>query len=225
MSRLRNNGLSVVAFALFFAAVAGQSVAGLKVHNEEQASHGAPPLSWGAYVTGSDFGEAIFENWESEFLQMGLFVFLTALLVQKGSAESKKPPDEEGAGEEAIDEDPRLHRDDPHAPGPVRRGGWVLKVYENSLSLAFFCLFGASFVLHGITGAEKYSDEQVLHGEAPVGTLEYMRSARFWEESLQNWQSEYLAVLSIVVLSIYLRQRGSPESKPVHKPHHETGNE
>lgn len=149
---------------------------------------------------------------------MGLFIFLTALLVQRGSAESKKPPDEEGAEEESVDEDPRAHRSDPHAPWPVRRGGWVLKVYENSLSLAFFCLFGASFVLHGITGRARYNDEQAVHGEPPVSVLEYMGGARFWEESLQNWQSEYLAVLSIAMLSIWLRQRGSPESKPVHKP-------
>lgn len=225
MSRLRDNVAGAGGVRAVRTAVAAQSVVGLRVHDEQQRSHGGQELTYGPYVTGRHFGEASYENRESELLQMGLFIFLTALLVQRGSAESKKPPDEEGAEEEAVDEDPRAHRSDPHAPWPVRRGGLVLKVYENSLSLAFFCLFGASFVLHGITGRARYNDEQAVHGEPPVSVLEYMGGARFWEESLQNWQSEYLAVFSIVLLSAGCALRGSPESKPVHKPHHETGNE
>jgi hypothetical protein len=165
----------------------------------------------------------VFENWESEFLQMGLYVFLTVFLVQRGSAESKKPEDELEDGPEEIDEDPAEHRNDPGAPWPVRRGGFVLKLYQNSLSLAFLVLFLVSFVGHAMGGAADYNEEQAIHGGPPVSTFGYMATSRFWFESFQNWQSEFLAVASIVILSIMLRQRGSPESKPVHAPTWQTG--
>ena len=225
MSRiLRNNGLSIVAAALFLLTLVGQSVAGHLAYNQEQEEHGEPTVGFARYLGTGHFGEAVFENWESEFLQMAMFVFLTAFLVQKGSAESRKPEDEEGAGEEAIDEDPREHRNDPRAPWPVRHGGVALRVYESSLSLALFLLFLVSFAGHVITGAAEFSEEQAAHGEAPISALAYLAEPRFWFESFQNWQSEFMSVLAIVLLSIVLRQRKSPESKPVHKPHMETGN-
>jgi hypothetical protein len=147
-------------------------------------------------------------------------VILTAFLFQKGASESKDPEKDH----EPVDEDPRLHRDDPDAPGPVKRGGPGLKLYENSLSLALALLFVASLALHAVLGRQEYSAEQVQHGEAAVGVLGYVGSAQFWFESFQNWQSEFLAVAVLTVLSIWLRQRSSPESKPVAKPHSETGN-
>ena len=159
------------------------------------------------------------ENWESEFLQMFLFVALTALLYQKGSAESKKLDEPE-----ASDRDPRKSRNKKDAPWPVRQGGIVLKLYENSLSLAFFLLFAISFLLHAASGAGEYNQDQRLHAAGEqVTTFGYLATSRFWFESLQNWQSEFLAVGMMVVLSIWLRQRGSPESKPVDAPHSQTG--
>ena len=171
----------------------------------------------GRYLTRGHFAEAIFENWESEFLQMAAFVLLTAYLVQRGSGESKQE------GDDPRDEDPRLHRDDPDAPWPVRRGGAWLYLYEHSLLIAFAVLFAGSFVGHAIAGAHEYTAEQHEHGDAGSGAWEFVRTAEFWFQSFQNWQSEFLAVGAIVVLTVFLRQRGSAESKPVHAPHRKTG--
>jgi hypothetical protein len=149
---------------------------------------------------------------------MAGYVALTAFLFQKGSPESKDPD-----GQEPVDEDPRQRRDDPQAPGPVRRGGIALIVYEHSLSLAMATLFLVSFLLHAIGGHGEYNQQQLEHGEAPVSLLGFMTSAQFWFQSFQNWQSEFLAVAALTVLGIFLRERGSPESKPVAAPHAETG--
>jgi hypothetical protein len=190
-------------------------------YNEEQQQHGQPAVGFFAYVTSSHFLEATMENWESEFLQMFAFVVLTACLFQKGSAESKKLDEEE-----PVDRDPRKSRNKKDAPWPVRQGGLILTLYEYSLSLALFLLFLMSFTLHAVGGAEEYNQSQREHGSTEVvSTLEYMGTPRFWFESFQNWQSEFLSVGAMVVLSIFLRQRGSPESKPVDSPHSETGAE
>ena len=170
------------------------------------------------YLGTGDFVEVTFENWESEFLQMGMYVVLTAYLFQRGSSESK--PIDEPAPQDA---DPRDHADDPDAPWPVKRGGWVLKAYENSLAALFFVFFLGSWLLHAAGGARAYSEEQVAHGGQPVTTSEYITTSQFWFESFQNWQSEFLAVAAIVGFSVYLRQRRSAESKPVAAPHAETG--
>jgi hypothetical protein len=149
---------------------------------------------------------------------MGMYVVLTAFLVQKGSSESKP------VGEPAPqDEDPREAANRPDAPWPVRRGGWVLTAYEHSLSALFFILFFLSIAGHAIGGAKAYSDQELAHGGQPVTTLQYLGTSQFWFESFQNWQSEFLAVAVIVWASVYLRQRGSAESKPVAEPHRETG--
>jgi hypothetical protein len=220
---MRNNALTWAALALFLVSFGGQVATGERVYNAEQTSHHQPTVSLAEYLVTGHFVEATFENWESEFLQMGTYVFLTAFLVQRGSSESKKPKDEEGGEEQEVDEDPREHRNDPGAPWPVRRGGLVLKLYENSLSIAFLSLFLASMLLHAAGGAKEYSAEQAAHVEAGVTLLGYMGTSQFWFESFQNWQSEFLSVISIVLLSIFLRQKGSPESKPVHAPHRSTG--
>jgi hypothetical protein len=150
---------------------------------------------------------------------MGFYVVLTVFLYQKGSSESKKYD-----GTDEVDEDPLAHRTDKNVPGPVRAGGWRLRLYQNSLSLAFLLLFLISFVGHAASGARKFAEEQREHGvHEELTVLEYLQQPRFWYESFQNWQSEFLAVLAIVVLSIWLRQWGSPESKPVHAPHASTG--
>ena len=224
-SKLKNNSLSLVAAALFLASLVGQSLAGQAASTLEQQDHGEPTVGFAGYLGTGHFGEAVFENWESEFLQMAMFIFLTAFLVQKGSAESRKPDDDPGAAEEEAKDDPEPHRHRPGVPWPVRHGGLAMKVYENSLSLAFFVLFLVTFALHAATGAAEFSEEQAEHGGQAVGALGYLGEPRFWFESFQNWQSEFLAVLSVVLLSIVLRQRGSPESKPVYAPHGQTGQE
>lgn len=203
-------------FALFFI---GVLLTGHAHENDELTEHGQPPQTLAQYAGSSSFGETVFENWESEFLQMGSYVLLTAFLVQKGSAESK-PVDEPSP----QDEDPREHRNDPDAPWPVRHGSTlVLKLYENSLAIAFGICFALSIWLHAVTGAGAYSEDQQLHGGQAVTTWQYIRTSQFWFESFQNWQSEFLAVAAIIGGSIYLRQRSSPQSKPVHAPNHQTG--
>lgn len=215
---LRNNGLSLVMFGLFALFLAAQSVTGWQVDNADRTEHGEPALAFGAYLQSGHFIEATFENWESEYLQMGAYVLLTVFLVQRGSSESKDPDTHE-----AVDDDPRAARDQPDAPWPVRQGGVALKLYKHSLSLALFFLFALSFALHAIGGTWTYNEEQLAHGGQAETVWQFMRSSEFWFQSFQNWQSEFLAVFSLVVLSIVLRQHGSPESKPVAAPHHQTG--
>ncbi|HEX8386015.1 MAG TPA: DUF6766 family protein [Rubricoccaceae bacterium] len=216
---IRDNGLSIVLAALFVVLLAGQSVAGMHQYNEEQREHGGAVVSYGGYLATAHFGEAVFENWESEFLQMGAYILLTAFLFQRGSAESKDPdaPEDKDAALAA-------HRDDPDVPGPVRQGGIALALYRYSLLLAFFVLFVGSFIGHAVAGLGEYNADQVSHGEPTTTLAGYLGGSRFWFESLQNWQSEFLAVLAIVLLSVWLRADGSPESKPVWKPHRATGN-
>ena len=215
---LYENGLSLVLLVLFAASLVGQFLAGHRVYNEEQKQHGGSEVTLSEYIFSGDSLEAVFENWESEFLQMALYVILTVSLRQKGSSESKGMGDKP----EPVDEDPRKHRKDANAPWPVKRGGWVLVLYEYSLSIALLLLFIVSWILHAVHGARKLCEEEMLHGGSCESTSAYMGSATFWFESFQNWQSEFLSVAAIVLLSIFLRQRGSPESKPVHAPHRET---
>jgi hypothetical protein len=215
----RNNGLSIVLSLLFIGLLSGQCITGHLEHNEDQLKHGQPTLSFVEYLGGNHFLEATMENWESEFLQMFGFIVFTTFLYQKGSAESKDPDKEE-----PVDKDPRKVRNKRDVPWPVRKGGLILKLYENSLSLAFLLLFLISFLLHAVGGAGEYNQEQTEHGiKQTISTVEYMGTSRFWFESFQNWQSEFLAVGAMVVLTIFLRQRGSAESKPVASPHSETG--
>ena len=215
----RNNNLSIVLVILFAVSLSGHALAGWMAHNAEERLHGGAAIPLATFLTSSEFGETVFENWESEFLQMAFYVILTVFLYQKGSAESKKHD-----GTDKVEEDPAAHRNEPDVPGPVRAGGWRLSVYKSSLSLALVALFLASFFGHAAAGARRYEEEQRQHGSTARVTLSsYLRTPQFWYESFQNWQSEFLAVLAIVVLSIRLRQWGSPESKPVHAPHSETG--
>ena len=216
----RNNGLSITLFGLFLITEMGLSVAGYYHYNEERQQHGEPKSEYLQYLTSASFMEATMENWESEFLQMGAYVFLTVFLYQKGSAESKKLDEPE-----AVDRDPRLASRKAGTPWPVRKGGLILILYEYSLTLALFLLFAVSFCWHAYSGALEFSQQELLHGGDPVTAVQYMGKSQFWFESLQNWQSEFLSIGMMVVLSIFLRQRGSPESKPVDSPHEATGHE
>ncbi|HWG89749.1 MAG TPA: DUF6766 family protein [Candidatus Thermoplasmatota archaeon] len=215
---LHDNGLTLVLLALFLFAAVGQAIAGVGQYNEEQQEHQQSPVTLGDYVLTAHYWEALSENWESEFLQMAVYVILTAFLFQRGSSESKDPDKKQ-----EVDEDPRDHRHDPDVPAPVRYGGLRLRAYEQSLSITFVVLFLLSFLVHGISGTFEYNDQQAQHGAPPVTVGQFMVSPTFWFQSFQNWQSEFFAVAAIVVLSIFLRQRGSPESKPVHAPHRKTG--
>jgi hypothetical protein len=214
---LRNNALSLTMFGLFLVFLVGQSFAGYRSSNNDNQDHGQPRESFAEYLTSGAFVEATFENWESEFLQLGVYVLFTAWLIQKGSPESKNPDGEES------DADPRAERDNPDAPGPVRRGGLALTLYEHSLSTALFALFLLSFLLHALGGHAEYNQQQLEHGQAAVSLWGFVTSSEFWFQSMQNWQSEFLAVGALAVLGIFLRQRGSPESKPVAAPHAQTG--
>lgn len=219
-SFFRNNGLSIVLISAFAGLWIAQTLVGRLDYNDERQERELPPLSLGDYLHSSHFWEATGENWESEFLQMGAYIFLTVFLYQKGSSESKDPDEKS-----AQDKDPRTERDKADAPWPVRRGGWVLKLYENSLVLTFMLMFSGAFAIHAAGGVRLYNEEQLTAGKQTITFLEYLLSSRFWFESLQNWQSEFLAIAAMVILSIFLRQRGSPESKPVAAGMWETGDE
>lgn len=213
---IRNNSLSVVFLLLFLLAITGQFFTGMQEHNKERSEDGKAPLSAGQYFQSGHFIQATFENWESEFLQMALFVWLTIFLYQKGSSESKK-----FEGEEEVDREPSPNREE--APWPVRKGGWVLAFYKHSLTITLLVLFLLSYALH-LYGSLKDENEQLADKGLPPETIgKYIMESRFWFESFQNWQSEFLSVFAIVVLSVFLRQKGSPQSKPVDAPNDETG--
>ena len=210
----RNNGLSLVFAALMALTLLLHALTGWLADNHQRRHEGKPEHSLPAYVASGPFQSSLFENWESEFLQMGLFVVLTVSLRQKGSSESRKmdPAEEEKKRYPAAAQ-----------PWPVRRGGIWKAIYAHSLSLSLFLLFLLSFVGHWIGSWRHHSEEQLAMGQPPPSLVEHLCSAELWFESMQNWQSEFLAVLAIVVLSIFLREKDSSQSKPVEAPHSETG--
>jgi hypothetical protein len=199
------NSLSIVMFGLFLLFLVGLSIAGLLHENEELAQHGKAAISYWEYVASGNFVEAVFENWESEFLQMWALVILTVMLRQKGAVDSKKIE-----GTEPVDEVPS-------------RKDLLGRLYSRSLGVALLALFLASFALHALGGVSAYNDEASQHGEELISVWQYITSSQFWFESFQNWQSEFFAVGSLLLLSIFLREHGSPESKPVDAPNEETG--
>ncbi|KLJ02542.1 membrane protein [Luteimonas sp. FCS-9] len=209
----RRNGLSIVLLGLMLVFLAAQALTGWAVHNEELAQYGAPPLGFGAYLLTGHFSSATFENWESEFLQMGMYVLLTVRLRQRGSAESRPL--------EPAEETPRIEPGT--TPWPVRKGGIWRRLYEHSLAIAFMALFVLSFSLHAAGSWRAKCDEARLEGLPVPGFVEHLLSSDFWFESMQNWQSEFLAVLALVLLTIVLRQKDSPQSKAVEAPHSQTG--
>jgi hypothetical protein len=220
MRHLRNQSLSLFFFAIFLAALIGQAIAGHAEFNNEAIAHESETLSFWAYVVSPGFGQAVMENWQSEYLQFTLFIFATVWFVQKGSPESKKVDE---VGRES-DEDQKVgEHADADSPKWARARGVKLFLYENSLLLVMGTIWIGSWLAHSLTGWRAYNETQVDHGDTTLGWVQYLGSADFWETTLQNWQSEFLAVGSMAVLAIYLRQRGSPESKPVGAPHGATG--
>jgi hypothetical protein len=215
-SFFRNNGLSIAFFVLFILSLGGQVVTGRAEHNQEMEETGGKSVSLSEYLTSGHFFQATFENWESEFLQMGLFLILSMFLYQKGSSESKDPD-----REEEVDREPNPRRK--KVPWPVKKGGLVLSLYKHSLCYAFFVLFLISFTLHFYGSLKDHNEEQLLKGKATERAAQYLSGSRFWFESFQNWESEFLSIFAIVVLSVFLREKGSPQSKPVDAPNSQTG--
>jgi hypothetical protein len=219
---LRENSLSLFFLAIFLLALAGLAIVGHADFNNEQVAHGGEPISLGRYLTSSSFGNAVMENWQSEYLQFTLMVLATIWLLQRGSPESK-PPGEEGRESKKDQKVEREARRD--SPLWARTGGIRTAVYSNSLLIVMALIFVGSWFAQSVTGWTEYNSELVDHSEPKLSWIGYIGSAHFWEATLQNWQSEFLAVGSFAVLAIYLRQRGSPESKPVGAPHDATGTE
>jgi hypothetical protein len=214
---LKNNGLTIVLMLLFLASIVGQWITGWMFENQELTRHGEKNISLAAFAADPEFLATVFENWESEFLQMSAYVVLTAVLIQKGSAESKDP--------DGVDRDSGLgaKAHEPGAPRILMAGPTARWLYAHSLGLVLFGLFLLSFLLHWWNSAEAAAEESLQHGETPEGVLAYLGDPQLWFESFQNWQSEFLSTAVLVILSIWLRQRESPESKPVAAPHDQTG--
>ena len=217
---LRHNGLSLVFLGLFVAAVVFQAIAGHADFNEDQDRHGDPHITLGRYLVSSEFATALMENWQSEYLQFTLFILLTIWLVQRGSPESKKLGQ---AGRESDEAQRVGEHADPESPRWAKVAGLRRTIYENSLLIVMGGLWIGTWIAQSITGVTEYNAERLDHLQAPVSWSDYLTRPDFWEKTLQNWQSEFLAVGSMAILAVYLRQRGSPESKPVGAPHHATG--
>ena len=213
---LKNNGLSIAFLLLFILSIIGQVKFGLDEYNKELIEEGGTVVSLSGYLHSGHFIQSTFENWESEFLQMALFVVLTIFLQQKGSSESK---DFDKA--EEVDQEPGPNKE--NAPWPVKAGGWVLKLYKHSLTIMLLLLFVASFILHFYGSLRDENVHLALKGLPEENAMDYITDSRLWFESFQNWQSEFLSVFAIIVLSIFLRQKGSPQSKPVDAPNMKTG--
>jgi uncharacterized protein DUF6766 len=217
---LRDQSLSLFFLAIFLAALVGQALVGHADFNHSQIAHHDDPVSLWRYVTSSSYGVDVLENWQSEYLQFTLFILGTIWLLQRGSPESKEL---DKAGQES-DEDQKIgDHADPRSPLWARVGGLRTRVYQHSLLLVMGTIWIGTWVAQGVTGHVNYNADQLSHHQPPVSLGSYLGSADFWNRTLQNWQSELLAVGSMAILSVYLRARGSPESKPVGAPHDATG--
>lgn len=215
-SFLKNNGLSIVILLLALIFLVGQYFTGWKEYNKERRDMKLQEVEIWQYVTSGHFIESTFENWESEFLQMALYVLLTIYLRQKGSAESKKISEEED-----VDREPVARK---NAPWPVKKGGIWLALYKNSLTLVFALLFILSFILHFYGSLKDHHLQQIIKNEPLDTACDYLLNYKFWFESFQNWQSEFIAIAALVLFTIWFRQKGSPQSKPVDASNDETGN-
>lgn len=210
MDRLRNNGLTIALLALFLFSLAGMLWSGWIAFNDELGEHGAPSVGLLAYLRSGAFLSALFENWESEFLQMAVYVMLTAMLFQRGSAESREPDDPDRANDEV--------------PTGIRRRHPVLAwLYAYSLGITLALLFLLSFALHWTSSLSAANEEALLHGGQVHSLVDHLFDAQLWFESFQNWQSEFLATAALVIFSIFLRHKGSPESKPAGASNADTG--
>jgi hypothetical protein len=217
---VKDNSLSLFFLAIFLLAVLGQALVGHAQFNDEQLAHNADPISLGRYVLSSDYGADLLENWQSEYLQFTLYILATVWLLQRGSPESKEP------GKEGLESDEE-QKVGPHATGDSPRwaglGGWRTRLYSHSLLIVMTTIWLLTWLGQSITGYTAYNEEQLTHLQATVAWTGYLGTSDFWSRTLQNWQSEFLAVGSMAILSVYLRERGSAESKPVGAPHSATG--
>jgi hypothetical protein len=216
---LRDNSLSIACLVAFLISLVGQALSGHQSYNDDQLAHGGGTISLGRYVVSSSFGAAVMENWQSEFLQFTFFILVTVWLVQKGSNESKRI---EEAGLEADQVQKVGEYADLRSPRWAKLAGWRRTLYSNSLVLAMTLIFFGSWGAQSLTAWNEFNNAQLEHNEPTVSWAGYLGRADFWEKTFQNWQSEFLAVGTLAVFTVYLRQRGSPESKPVGAPHDET---
>ena len=210
----KDNGLTIVLAVLFLGSIVGHWLTGWNFQNQQLQEHGQEPIGLLTFLHDPQFLSTVFENWESEFLQMSAYVILTAFLFQQGSAESADPEAPERAGDRTVKRD---------VPVALHRGDLARWVYGHSLGIVLLLLFAASFLMHWFFSAKEAAEEAANHGAKALSPLEYLTGPQLWFESFQNWQSEFLSTAVIVVLSIFLRQKGSPESKAVAAPHHQTG--
>jgi hypothetical protein len=217
---LRNNGLSLFFGLIFLLALLGQGLTGHALFNEEQVTAGLEEISLGQYLTSSNFAVDVSENWQSEYLQFLLYILATTWLVQKGSPESKEL--DQGGLESDKDQLVGEYSNE-KSPNWAKASGWRRTVFSNSLGMTMGLIFVLCWLVQSVAGTSAFNEEQFRNFQQPVAWTEYLMSADFWNRTLQNWQSEFLAVGSMVVLSIYLRQRGSPESNPVGSAHDDTG--
>ena len=217
---MKDNGLTLFFLGIFLAAVVGQALVGWHEFNNDALRHGGEAISLGRYLVSSEFGAALLENWQSEYLQFTLYVLATVWLIQRGSPESKEP---DKAGQESDERQKVGAHATPRSPRWARAGGLRTALYSNSLLVVMGTIWLLSWFGQSVTGRTSYNATLLEHREDPISYLGYLGTADFWERTLQNWQSEFLAVASMAILSVYLRQRGSPESKPVGATHEATG--
>jgi hypothetical protein len=217
---LRHNSLSLFFLALFVLSLAGQSVAGWHQANAVLVAEHLDRLTWAGYVTSSDFAVDVAENWQSEFLQFWVYLMATVWLLQQGSPESKEL---DKVGKES-DEDQKIGT---HAradsPAWAKADDWRTRVYSSSLAIVMGAIFLGSWLVQSVAGWAAFNEDRLQQLQDPIAWSSYLANADFWARTLQNWQSEFLAVGTMAVLAIYLRQRGSPQSKPVGEPHDSTG--
>jgi hypothetical protein len=216
----RENGLGLFFGLIFLLALVGQALTGHADYDNQQLSQGLEPVSLGRYLTSSDFAVDVTENWQSEYLQFLLYLFATVWLVQRGSPESKEI---QKAGRESDHDQHVGAYADERSPSWVRAGGWRTAVYSRSLGLVMSVIFLLSWLTQSVAGWSAYNEQQLGEQQRPLSWPGYLTSADFWSRTFQNWQSEFLAIGSFAVLAVYLRQRGSPESKPVGVAHDDTG--
>jgi hypothetical protein len=213
------NSLSVVFGLIFLATLVGQAISGHSLYNDDAIAHHGATITFGRYLTSSSFGQAVMENWQSEYLQFSLYIFGTIYLIQRGSPESKKPGE---AGLESDEDQLVGEHARPDSPRWARVSGTRRFVYSNSLILLMTAIFFGTWFADAACGWSAFDSNQITHHQPEVSFWGYIGTADFWQSTLQNWQSEFLAIGSMAIFSVYLRQRGSPESKPVGAPHHET---
>lgn len=211
---IQRNALSLVFLLLMIVSLVGQVFTGIKEHNDELLQHGHAPVTLAQYLASGHFLQATFENWESEFFQMALFVILTIWLKQEGSSESHP------INEKKEEDELRAKR---NSSWSVKKGGFFRWFYSISLSVVLMAIFLVSFLIHWYGSWKDYNQQQWLEGKPAEGFFNYLGHSKFWFESFQNWQSEFLSVFAIIFLSVYLRQKGSSQSKKVHDSHEKTG--